>query len=151
MKAIRLPANPEIKAILPGASFLDCRQLTLPGEIDAPTAARLVLSEPPAWVDQLMSLRNRLTALAGLKPADIPSFPKIEDSPRRQVMGMDDRHLDFRIVVLTEPLITQETRLTIATVVRVNNLLGRLYLAVVTPFHHLIVARMLALAAKRMA
>ncbi|MEJ8676420.1 DUF2867 domain-containing protein [Chromobacterium amazonense] len=49
------------------------------------------------------------------------------------VLGQDDRHLDFRLVLQWQP-----GWLRIATLVRPHNLLGRGYLAWVTPWHHLI-------------
>jgi hypothetical protein len=53
--------------------------------------------------------------------------------------GLDDRHLDFRIVVETESLPDSRTAVRMMTLVKRHNLPGRLYLAVIMPFHKLIV------------
>jgi hypothetical protein len=56
------------------------------------------------------------------------------------VLGVDDRHLDFRASVL---LRRADNRLAITTAVRCHNLLGRLYLASILPFHILVAADVL--------
>ena len=56
------------------------------------------------------------------------------------VLGVDDRHLDFRASVL---LRRADNSLAITTAVRCHNLLGRLYLAAILPFHILIAADVL--------
>jgi hypothetical protein len=82
-----------------------------------------------------MALRDSLVAPFGLKPAPRGGFPLIAESPERVVMGFDDRHLDFRIVVTVAGGIA-----TLTTIVRRRNALGRLYLAAIMPFHRLIAA-----------
>ena len=57
------------------------------------------------------------------------------------VLGFDDTHLNFRIVVDVRPLNETTRRVTVATLVHRNNLLGRVYLATV---HKLVVPTMLA-------
>jgi Protein of unknown function (DUF2867) len=58
------------------------------------------------------------------------------------VLGMADKHLDFRAVVD----VRQDGagwQVTATTVVRTHNWLGRAYLAVIMPFHRLVVRAML--------
>lgn len=135
----------ESEAILPGADWWD----RFSGELVATDADSLELSkrlldQPPAWITCLMALRNRLVALAGLKTvhftaeASAGGFPVVSSTPERTVLGFDDRHLNFRIVID----VRQETGrryLDVTTIVRRNNLPGWLYLFVVGPFHRLIV------------
>jgi hypothetical protein len=66
-------------------------------------------------------------------------FPIISNSPEQCILGLDDRHLDFRIVVETESLPDSRTAVRMMTLVKRHNLPGRLYLAVIMPFHKLIV------------
>ncbi|MGD9478814.1 DUF2867 domain-containing protein [Shinella sp. G-2] len=140
--------------ILPAADWADRFTLGLPVEnLTAREAARLALEHPPGWVRKLMVLRNALVAPFGLKgaaeevrtsEAEIGGFPVVSASDDRVVLGFDDRHLDFRIVIDVRQDRPSGQTLSVMTLVHRNNLLGRLYLAVVMPFHKLIVRRMLS-------
>ena len=56
--------------------------------------------------------------------------------------GFNDRHLDFRLIVDVTPS-GEARQVTATTLVRTHNRLGRLYLAIIMPFHRLIVPAML--------
>lgn len=64
-------------------------------------------------------------------------------SPDRVVMGFDDVHLDFRVMVDVAPEGSRQ-QVTATTFVRTRNRLGRLYLAAVKPLHRAIVLALLA-------
>lgn len=140
--------------LLPAADWADRFTLGLPVEnLTAREAARLALEHPPAWVRRLMALRNALVRPFGLKGAtekivpsetEIGGFPVISASDDRVVLGFDDRHLNFRIVIDVRRDRPSGQTLSVMTLVHRNNLLGRLYLAAVMPFHKLIVRTMLA-------
>jgi hypothetical protein len=103
----------------------------------------------PRWVNGLLVLRNLAVSPFGLKRGApvgaerIGIFPVVSASPQRLVMGFDDTHLDFRVVVEVTPEDSGQ-RVTATTFVRTKNRLGRLYLAAVKPFHRVIVPAMLA-------
>jgi hypothetical protein len=140
--------------VLPSADFsdafaIDVRNATL----DAPEATRRAFARQPGWIAKLLAIRNILVAPLGLKPGadgNLPAsgrvgiFPVVSSSSERVVLGFDDRHLDFRIVVDVKALDETTRRVTATTLVHRNNLFGRVYLATVTPFHKLIVPTMLA-------
>jgi hypothetical protein len=140
--------------LLPAADWADRFTLGLPVEhLTAREAARLALEHPPGWVRRLMVLRNALVRPFGLKGAaervatsetEIGGFPVVSASDDRVVLGFDDRHLDFRIVIDVRQDRPSGQTLSVMTLVHRNNLLGRLYLAAVMPFHKLIVRTMLA-------
>jgi len=92
----------------------------------------------PAWIRALMGLRNRLGRVVGLKPGPPGGFPVIRQSADEVLMGFNDKHLDFRVVVAIAG-----GRATLTTVVRWHNAWGRAYLATILPFHRVIAARML--------
>ncbi|WP_407806145.1 DUF2867 domain-containing protein, partial [Staphylococcus aureus] len=58
-----------------------------------------------AWISGLMSLRNGIVSMVGLKTVELAAgssaggFPVITSTPERTVLGFDDHHLDFRIVI----------------------------------------------------
>ena len=64
-------------------------------------------------------------------------------------MGLADKHLDFRLAIDVSALDERRREVVATTLVRTHNLLGRVYLAIVLPFHRRIVPSMIARAARR--
>jgi hypothetical protein len=137
----RLPADD-----LPGADWADRRHLVV--------SRRLALGEGmPAWANGLMRLRNLLGRAVGLKgagrgaksggEASIGGFPIVSETPTKLVLGFNDWHLDFRIVVETNA-VPGGTDISLTTLVKRKNWFGRAYIFLITPFHVLIVNRSLA-------
>jgi uncharacterized protein DUF2867 len=98
-----------------------------------------------------MALRDLFVAPFGLKTAAtarralanrIGMFPVLSETPQRTVVGFNDSHLDFRVMVDVAGA-GVDRRITATTVVLAHNLLGRIYLAIILPFHRLIVRSML--------
>ena len=113
---------------------------------DALTATRCLLS-PSGPGRRLLQARDLVARRLGLRPAVTGApdlFPVLYATPELAVVGLDDEHLDFR--VLTE-LTGAGVRCT--TVVRRHNALGHAYFGVVAPFHRRLVPRLLARAAER--
>ncbi|MFT4183791.1 MAG: DUF2867 domain-containing protein [Rhizobium sp.] len=137
---------------LPDADWADCYELQVPAsDVTAMTAARAMLGHFPFWVRSLLRLRNALTAVFGLRSTEYPVadaaemigfFPVVSKSDNQVVLGFDDKHLDFRVVVDTRD--GEASRLVaVTTLVKRKILLGKIYIFVITPFHRLIVATML--------
>jgi hypothetical protein len=78
----------------------------------------------------------------GTYPDSVGIFPVLSQSPSRLVAGFDDKHLDFRVVVDVSAAGPGQ-QVTATTLVLTHNRLGRVYLAVIMPFHRLIVRSML--------
>jgi hypothetical protein len=137
---------------LPLANWADCYELLVPGQATtAISAAKRGLGDFPAWVRALMWLRNAIVSPFGLKGSGangkaemIGFFPIISQSSEQAVLGFDDTHLDFRIVVDVRQAGELAQRVSVTTLVRRKILLGKIYIAVITPFHRLIVKTMLA-------
>ncbi|MNU54280.1 DUF2867 domain-containing protein [uncultured Brevundimonas sp.] len=113
------------------------------GPLTARQAMERMTATTPAWIERLMALRNGLVQLIGLKTGAMDGFPVLAERDDEVVVGLDDRHLDFRIVLRVEPLTTGLNRISLTTLVDRHNAFGRAYIAVVTPFHKVIVMRML--------
>ena len=138
--------EPEIDAgdFLPGAQFIDAWSIAVDGQaLDARRAAVKMFARGPRWVEMLIRLRNRLVKPVGLKtPAPaatataetIGIFPIVSETPERLVAGLNDSHLDFRVVVDVATSGPRQ-RVTLTTLVLTHNLLGRVYLAIIMPFH----------------
>jgi hypothetical protein len=113
-----------------------------------------MMERRPGWVSGLLVLRNLAVTPFGLKRGALAGaerigiFPLVSASPERVVMGFDDAHLDFRVVVEVAPE-RDGQKVTATTFVRTRNRLGRLYLAAVKPFHRVIVRAMLAQVARK--
>jgi hypothetical protein len=69
-------------------------------------------------------------------------FPVLSETPERLVAGFNDHHLDFRVVVDVAAAEAGQ-QVTTTTLVLTHNLLGQTYLAIILPFHRLVVRAML--------
>lgn len=146
--------DPALQGHLPRAAFSDSFSLEIAeSSLDAMTAARRIMDRTPDWVAYLMHLRNFTVAPFGLKTKSddetretigtVISFPIISKSPGKVVVGLDDKHLDFRLIVETMAVGASVSRVRVTTFVAPHNLLGRSYLAAILPFHRHIVPAML--------
>jgi len=155
MPVFEAPPPSSALALLPGATFADAFAINVADPaLDAETAARRSLGgTPPRWIAALLVMRDVLVCPFGLKTREmagatkadrIDFFPCLSRSPERVILGLDDTHLDFRIAIDASPSGAGMQRITLTTVVRPHNLLGRIYLAIVMPFHKLIAPAMLA-------
>lgn len=139
---------------LPGADWADCYERTVPGHgLTATAAAQRTLGDFPAWVRSLIWLRNAAVRPFGLKsggyhPAGhaqmIGLFPVISRSDEQIVLGFDDTHLDFRVVIDVRRGGEFGQIAGVTTLVHRKILMGKLYIGVITPFHRLIVRTMLS-------
>lgn len=146
---IRPPAD--AGALLAGAQFMDAFSVvTDDTTLSARQAAERLFGRSPRWIKTLMALRDAIVAPFGLKTEKVARtstnkvgmFPVISETPQRVVAGLNDRHLDFRVVVDVATTGSQQ-RVTATTVVLTHNLLGRAYLTIIMPFHRLIVRALL--------
>lgn len=114
-----------------------------------------IFDRPPKWVKGLFKLRNRIVRYLGLKttmPHDyhtqfeeggyISFFKILHLWENELVLGANDSHLDFRAIIskTNEP----EFNIKVTTLVRFNNRTGRIYMALIGPFHRLVVKRMIS-------
>ncbi|WP_426410775.1 DUF2867 domain-containing protein [Bradyrhizobium ganzhouense] len=139
--------NVDAGAVLSGAQFIDAFRAEVGAtQLSAREACTRMMLHGPRWVDALTRLRNILVTPFGLKKSGegayapgglIGLFPVLSETPERLVAGFDDYHLDFRIVVdvAGEAMLRH---VTVTTLVKTNNFLGRTYLTLITPFHKLV-------------
>ena len=142
----RLTPDSALRSCVSAGDFLDCYAVPCAA---GPRKAAAAFVAFPGWIRALLGLRALLTGPLGLRSAPrgggdrIGPFPILDETGEELIAGFDDRHLDFRISVMS-----REGRLSVATWVRPHNVWGRLYLAAVLPFHILIVRDGLARAAR---
>lgn len=161
--AVPLPHGTLLSGALPAVHYADAYRTTLPSALAVDLDALLAtIFDPPRWVAALMALRNRVVRPLGLKTGgDLAgAAARSLDAGRglvriyargddELVLGLDDRHLDFRVGILRERG-TDQTAVTVSTIVQFNSWLGRLYFVPVRPFHRLIVPAMIARARRQL-
>ncbi len=111
----------------------------------------------PAWVRFLLNLRNSVVQWFGLKTGkegDVNTndyypigskavvFDVIDRNENEIVMAENDKHLNFCTSVMLEHH-GAKTTISLSTVVKFNNIWGRLYFLPVKPFHKIIIKSLL--------
>jgi len=111
----------------------------------------------PKWVDFLMRIRGSLVKLFGLnsgKKKNITEsiyypigtkagyFNVIDRNENEIVMAENDKHLNFRTAVMKKKS-ELDCSIYLTTIVRFNNIWGKLYFLPVKPFHQIIIKSLL--------
>lgn len=158
-RAVAPPIANRLGPLYAGADLADAYAIGLPADAthDIERLTRFLLADPPLWLRMLLGVRDAAVAGFGLKTsrqlrreagtggaARIDLFRLYEIAADEAILGEDDRHLDFRVSVQRRP-----SDIVATTVVRCHNRLGRLYLALIAPFHRIVVRSMLQRAGQR--
>ena len=139
--------------MLPRADRADAYEIETQRKFsDMKAAALYIVGEIPRWAKPLLWLRNIIVGPFGLKPGDhrvvkanvdhVDFFPVLSEADEQIVLGLDDRHLNFRIL-LERHVAQGGVRYRLTTLVERHNLFGRVYLFLITPFHKWIVRSVL--------
>lgn len=164
-----VPAPSALAKSLSDAYFHDAWAIA-PADGNASALAMFlnVTAGTPGWVNTLMTLRNRVVSLVGLKnlgtlsgldphkPASayrigdrVGIFTLFANTPDEVLLGDKDKHLDVMLSVhKSVDARSGQVLATVSTVVHVHNWLGRLYMLPVTPMHRLIAPAVLRGAAR---
>ena len=132
----RLPAFSLLHGFKKDGDFLDCYRVS--SDLPPRTAAE-VITRFPGWAKFLLVIRQIVTAPFGLTNRPPPNvdkvgiFPVETETVRELIAGFDDKHLNFRVSVISD-----KGAVFMATWVHPHNFAGRAYLKVVMPFHVLI-------------
>lgn len=133
VQSTRLPTGSALHERVERGDFLDCYEVR--SDLPVRQAAEIITNFP-GWVRFLLLLRRAMTAPFGLSndgpsaPNKIGAFPVELESSEEIVAGFNDKHLDFRVSILS-----RTGSIYLATWVHTHNLGGRLYLAGIMPFH----------------
>ena len=94
---------------LPSANWADRYEVQIPqSDLTAIEITRMAFAEFPQWGRMLLRVRNVFAGLVGLKTSGdktprtlemIGMFPVLQQTDRQVVLGFDDTHLDFRVVI----------------------------------------------------
>jgi hypothetical protein len=164
VRPVAIPAQSAVVAVYDAMDLADAFAVRLPlgTSGDPEVLGRFLLAQQPSWIGWLTNVRDAIVAGFGLKTARhlatlggadadrLGIFKIYRRSGTEIVLGEDDRHLDFRLSVLRTPDAspTLGGELTVSTVVHCHNLPGRVYIAVIAPFHRQVVKASLRRAAR---
>jgi len=164
VRAVPLPQPSAVADWYPAADLADAFAVVLPNEATSDLLAlgQAVLAVPPAWVKALLALRDVIVTPFGIKTTRaiehelrangvpcIGIFRILSTADTEAVVGERDSHLDFKASLLLQTDGDGRRQLVVTTVVRCNNWIGRIYLAVIAPFHRRVVRSSLRRAALR--
>jgi len=160
--AVPLPPGSRATTFYRAPNLADAYAVRLPDGAthDPERLARFMFTTQAPWVARLMWWRDRIVAVFGIKTSTQLQTARMAGTTRRLLffriyeqdaheilLGEDDRHLDFRVSVRVEPA-GGATQVILTTVVQCHNLLGRVYLRVIAPFHRMVVRSTLQRAAR---
>ncbi len=149
IETVELPVNSLQHGLWQQVTYQDAYQVNLiNSELSIDDIYMAIFAHSPAWVNKLMTLRNKLVKPLGLKTGalvieaessghiqvgdQLGIFRVIHRNDNEIVVGEDDSHLDFRISVLKNQA---QNLVTVSTQVKAHNSVGRYYMAVIKPFH----------------
>jgi hypothetical protein len=149
VRPVRVTARPSrlLADSIARLDWCDAFEVRLPdGSSRDPAYWRRELFGPvrPGSRVSLLAIRDQLVRPLGLKSScsrGAARFPVVAQSPGEVVVGLDDRHLDFRASLAIVPGAQDGAHLLVTTAVQRHNLLGRCYFALVRLPHRLLVPR----------
>jgi hypothetical protein len=164
--SVALPVESGVTHVYSSVNLADAFAIRLPAcaSNDPDLLARFIFSQQPSWVGKLLGVRDLLVAGFGLKTGKqlavlgagvekaerVGIFRIYSTNATEIVLGEDDKHLDFRLSILCSAGAAPDSarQLTISTVVHCHNLLGRVYILIIAPFHRMVVKASLRRAAR---
>lgn len=142
MKAI--PIHSAIRDYLP-ANYIDSfsRVVTTKQAITPEEFRNLAFKQFPKWIERLMNLRNAIVKPLGLDTNTQFSDRIYAKNLHEEILGMPDKHLDFRVSMWCGDYLDGKQELQIITLVKYNNWLRRAYFFFIRPFHKIIIRAIL--------
>ena len=160
---VGVPDASELLGTLKTVHFCDAYQagLTNPA-LSIQDIYRALFENSSRWVGALMKCRGIIAKAVGLKHDANGDFADASTSyngaryqigqrvgfftvrsieSAEMIVGDDDKHLDFRISIFKSSLNGVES-VTVSSAVEIHNMLGRIYMLVIKPFHRIIVKSM---------
>jgi len=153
---IKSKSLPEKSIILKSVETIDYFDSFKINKATSDTIDKIVVEifNSPAWVESLMSIRNSMVKIFGLKTgkqtepekdfypigSKLKYFRVIDRNENEIVFGEKDKHLNFISSILIDRTASE---IYLNTLVHFNNIGGRLYFLPVKPFHKIIIKSLL--------
>ena len=158
------PAQSVIQEELDEASFHDSYQVISPSHNISPLEIyKAMVNNTPAWINMLLTIRNKTVNLLGLK--DVGTLGKIDlkdtaqesdligkhldiftiqsISENEMIVGENDKHLDVKLSIL-KICEKDKTKIIVSTMLKEHNALGKVYMFFIKPFHRIILKQLLS-------
>lgn len=144
--------NKLISKYLP-ADYTDCYSENISASRQIKTAELFeqVFNYRPPWLKFLYEVRNFLVKPFGIKINRSFSDFIIAQNTNEIVLHSSNKHLDFYVSVFCSDKNDNGQSASITTLVKFNNVMGKVYFAAIWVFHRFIVSRMLKRAVKVLA
>ena len=147
-----MPKESDYQNFIESIDYSDTFKMTLNNnEVSVESIYIDMFSSMPKWINTLMTIRNKIVGVFGLKVESLT--PKVRTlrigervgmfniyavSPNEVIAGEDDKHLNFRVSILKV-----DEEVMVSTFVKYNNLFGKVYMSLIMPFHKIIVKAMM--------
>ena len=109
----------------------------------------LIFLQYPKWVLSLLKLRDMIVKPFGLKTNKSFEDMVIEQNNNEIILGSKDRHLTFYVSLYCSYMKNRTQSVRITTLVKYENILGKIYFAIIWLFHKTIVHYLLKHAVKK--
>lgn len=146
----KIPENSLANNFFDRYDYCDSYKVKIDRELNVDEATTKIFAAR-SWVDYLMTIRNKIVKVFGLRTdvtlsiadyypvgSKAVMFNVVERNENEILMGEQDSHLDFAVSVLLDKQI-QGKFVNVTTIVKYNRPLGRIYFTFVKPFHRYIV------------
>ena len=135
---------------------------TVKNELDPLHIYLLMVNNTPVWINSLLLIRNKIVKLLGLKDvgplgevdyinhsnaaeltgSKLDIFTIESFNENEMILTLNDRHLNIKMSVLKLKH-TDETEVIVSTIVNFNNKLGNVYMFIISPFHRMVMMRLM--------
>lgn len=157
-KVTKLEQIPDYSIILNDfgkVDYGDSYTITISTNIYSVDKITLDLFKTPRWIELLSNLKDYIANFFIEKKSDenavkllfsvgskLTFFSVVDRNQKEIVMGENYKRLSFRISVMAEQNVLN-TNIYLSTIFHYNNLLGRLYLSLLKPFHRFYIKKRL--------
>ncbi len=120
---------------------------------DLQKTTNLIFGTMPSWVVFLFKIRNKIGRVLGLKTGVLNNksraikerafsgfFKAYKVDALEIILGADDHHLNFRILINNTK--SEAYNIKVTTLVQYHNRKGKVYMGLIKPFHKLVVKQM---------
>ena len=100
----------------------------------------LMFSQYPKWIMRMYYIHNLIVKPFGVKINKSFVNMIIEQNDNEIIIGAKDKHLTFHVSLLCSDVKDKTQEVSITTIVKYENILGRIYFAAIWLFHRIIVS-----------
>ena len=126
-----------------------CVKLTNKPNVAVKELFDLMFIQYPKWVSWLLKLRDFIVKPLNIKASKSFKELIIEQNSHEIILGTKDKHLTFYVSISCIESKRNEQIASITTLVKYNNILGKVYFLAIWIFHKFIVHRLLKRAVRK--